>query len=60
MKHIRASVIEDVCYKLLTHASIELPPEVEKAIQEACHRETHPAGRSYFEAMLENIRIARD
>ena len=60
MKIIQSSTLEETCYNLLTTASIELPPEVEKAIQEACQRETHPAGRSYFEAMLENIRIARN
>ncbi len=59
MKTIDAAVVEEVCYKLLTHASIELPPEVEKAIQDAYQRETNPAARIYFQAMLDNINIAR-
>ena len=34
MNVIDASVVEEVCYKLLCRASIELPPEVEKALHE--------------------------
>jgi tartrate/fumarate subfamily iron-sulfur-dependent hydro-lyase alpha chain len=60
MKKIKSSVIEDVCYKLLTHASIELPPEVEKAIQEAYQKESNPTGKFYFKAMLDNINISRE
>ena len=59
MKNIKSSVIEEVCYKLLNHASIELPPEVEKAIQNAYQKESNPAGKCYFKAMLDNIYIAR-
>jgi len=60
MKSIESSLIEEVCYKLLTHASIELPPEVEKAIREAYQKESNPAGQSYLKAMLDNIQIARE
>lgn len=60
MKKIKSSVIEDVCYKLLTHASIELPPEIEKAIQEAYQKESNPTGKFYFKAMLDNINISRE
>jgi fumarate hydratase subunit alpha len=59
VKTIDSFVIEEVCYKLLTHASIELPPEVEKAIGEAFHKETNPNAKVYFQAMIDNIRIAR-
>jgi fumarate hydratase subunit alpha/L(+)-tartrate dehydratase alpha subunit len=59
MKTIRAKTIEDVCYRLICHASVNLPPEVESAIQEAYARETKALARTYFEAMLENIEVAR-
>ncbi len=60
MRNIKSSVVEEVCYKLLKHASIELPPEVEKAIQDAYQKESNPIGKSYFKAMMDNIRIARE
>ncbi len=60
MRHIKSSVVEEVCYKLLKHASVELPPEVEKAIRDAYQKESDPVGKSYFGAMLENIQIARE
>jgi len=59
MKIIDSATIENVCYKLLSRAAIELPPEVEKAIRKASEEETHPAGKIYFSAMLENIEVAR-
>lgn len=59
MKVIDSSVVEEVCYKLLTHASIELPPEVEQALHEAYQRETNPTAKIYFQAMFDNITIAR-
>jgi len=60
MKNIKSPIIEEVCYKLLTHASVELPPEVEKAIGNAYQKESNPIGKSYFKAMVDNIRIARE
>ncbi len=60
MKILPSSLIEEVCYKLLSHASIELPPDVENAIREAYQKESNPAGKSYFKAMLDNIGIARE
>lgn len=60
MKTIESSVIDDVCYKLLSQASVELPPEVEKAVQDAYEKETHPLAKKYFQAMLDNIRVARE
>jgi len=60
MKVIESSVLEKVCYKLLTTASIELPSEVEGALQDAYQKESNRAGKLYFETMLENIRIAKE
>lgn len=60
MKIIDSSIVEEICYKLLTHASFELPPEVERAIQNAYEKESDPIGKSYFRAMLDNINIARE
>lgn len=59
MKRIKAKFIEEVCYNLMVHASIELPPEVESAIRAAHKRETNPRAQQYFAAMLENIDVAR-
>ena len=44
MKIISSSTIETVCYKLLSRAAIELPPEVESAIRQAFEDETHDSG----------------
>jgi fumarate hydratase subunit alpha len=60
MNIIDASVVEEVCYKLLCHASIELPPEVEKALHQAYQRESNETAKLYFKSMLENITIARE
>ena len=38
MKTIPAETIEDVCYKLICHASIHLPPEVEKTFDRSFSR----------------------
>lgn len=59
MKIIQSAVVEDVCYKLLSHAAVELPPDVEKAIQDAYQKETNPSAKIYFQAMLNNIDVAR-
>lgn len=57
---IEATKMEEVCYRLLCHASIELPPEVERALEAAYHRESHPTAKAYFQAILENLHIARE
>ena len=59
MKTIQAKTIEDVCYKLISHASIHLPPEIEKTIAEAHEKETNPLAKIHFKAMLDNIEVAR-
>ncbi|MBI4321163.1 MAG: fumarate hydratase [Chloroflexi bacterium] len=56
---IRASEVENVAYRLLRHASIELPPDVERAIRQAWERESKPTAKSYFKAILDNLEIAR-
>ncbi|MBI2303607.1 MAG: fumarate hydratase [Chloroflexi bacterium] len=52
--------MEEVCCRLLSYASIELPPEVEVALGAASERESQPKARAYFKAILENLRIARE
>lgn len=59
MKTIRAKTIEEVCYKLISYASIHLPPEVESAITNAYRKEKDPLAKTYFKAMLDNIDVAR-
>lgn len=60
MKEIDSVVIDEVCYKLLAYASIELPPEVERALHEAYLRESNPTAKIYFQAMFDNIKVARE
>jgi len=60
MKIIDSCMIEEVSYKLLKYASWELPPEVERAIQNAYAKETTPLAKTYWKAMLQNIIIARE
>jgi fumarate hydratase subunit alpha/L(+)-tartrate dehydratase alpha subunit len=60
MNEIDSAVIDEVCYKLLTYASIELPPEVEQALHDAYLRESNPTAKLYFRAMFDNIKIARE
>ena len=59
MKSIDSNFIEEVCYKLMTHASIELPPQVKSAIENAHQRETHELGKLYLTTMLKNLEIAK-
>ena len=59
MKTIRAETIEDVCYKLICHASIHLPPEVQNALANAYRKEKNPLAKTYFKAMLDNVEVAR-
>ena len=59
MKTIKAETIEEVCYKLICHASVHLPPEVEKTISDAHRKETDPLAKIHFKAMLDNIDVAR-
>jgi fumarate hydratase subunit alpha len=57
---IKADLVEDVCYKLLKRASIELPPEVETALQKAYERESNGTAKTYFRAILEDLRVAKE
>lgn len=59
MNTIGVDCIEEVCYNLVRHASIELPPEVEMALRDALQRETGPTARLYLEGMIQNIEIAK-
>ncbi|MBI4322130.1 MAG: fumarate hydratase [Chloroflexi bacterium] len=59
MTTIRADQIEQVAYTLLCHASIELPPDVERALRKAWEKEANPTGKAYFKAILDNLGIAR-
>lgn len=59
MGEISADIIGEVAYKLLVHASLELPPEVEGALRTAHREETNPNGKSFFASILQNIEIAK-
>ena len=59
MVEISADIIGRTAYRLLMHASLELPPDVERALTEAHRDETNPVGKSFLASILENIRIAK-
>lgn len=50
---------ESVC-KLFKQAVIELPPDVTRALEDAYHKEDHEIARLNLEAILKNIRAARE
>ncbi len=60
MHLVEADLLEHVCTRLLSHASIELPPDVEAAIGDAYERETSVTARTYFRAILDDLAIARE
>jgi tartrate/fumarate subfamily iron-sulfur-dependent hydro-lyase alpha chain len=57
---VNMDLVEEVCYTLLRQASIELPPEVEKAIRNAYEAESQSKAKMYFGAMLQNLMIAKE
>ncbi len=52
--------IEDTICKLFKHAVIELPPDVKRALEEAYEKETSQIAKLNLEAILENIKAARE
>lgn len=59
MVEISADIIGRTAYRLLMHASMELPPDVERALTEAHRDEENPNAKSFLASILENIRIAK-
>ncbi len=60
MVTISAETIGDVAHRLLKQASIELPPDVERALLDAHRRETNSNGKAFFTSILRNLDIARE
>lgn len=52
--------IEDTICKLFKQAVIELPPDVKRALEEAYEKETSQIAKLNLEAILENIKAARE
>ena len=52
--------IEDTICKLYKQAVIELPPDVKRALEEAYEKETSQIAKLNLEAILENIKAARE
>jgi len=52
------NVVEDVAFKLLQLAVIELPKDVKDALKRASREEESKAGKTQLEAILQNIELA--
>lgn len=52
--------IEDTICKLFKQAVIELPPDVKRALEKAYEKETSQIAKLNLEAILENIKAARE
>lgn len=59
MVEISAETIGQVAYRLLKRASIELPPDVEKALKDAHQRESDVNGKAFYSSILKNLEIAK-
>jgi len=55
---ITENVVEDVAFKLLQLAVIELPQDVKKALQQAYRKEESEAGKIQLKAILDNVELA--
>ncbi|MDN5346896.1 MAG: fumarate hydratase subunit alpha [Clostridia bacterium] len=55
---ISEQLIQATAEKLLTYASIDLPADVKRALNEAYSKEEDPAARSQMEAIFKNIELA--
>lgn len=60
MNTIKASLIQEVCYKLMCRAAVKLPPDVEEALKEAYRKESVETGKAYFKAILDNLKVAEE
>lgn len=56
---MRASELEDVCVTLLRLAVTDLPQDVVKGLEQALKLESNSTAKSQLEAILENIKLAR-
>lgn len=59
MIEISSEMVGHVAYRLIKHASIELPPDVETALKAAYKRESNPNGKAFFKSILKNLEIAK-
>ena len=57
---ISENIIESVIFELMRLASIELPKDVKRVLQEIYEKEENPTARSQMEAIFENCRIAEE
>ncbi len=57
---ISEQLIEDTVFQLMKKASIELPEDVCRALQEGYAREESPVAKGQFKAITKNIQIARE
>jgi len=55
---ITENVVEEVAFKLLQLAVIELPQDVKKALQQAYRKEESEAGKIQLKAILDNVELA--
>jgi len=55
---ITEKVVEDVAFKLLQLAVIELPRDVKEALQQAYSEEESEAGKTQLKAILDNVELA--
>ena len=53
-------IVEDATIEVLRKASIELPPDVMDALRNAYENESNDLGKSQLEAILKNIRLAKE
>jgi len=57
-KLVSESVVENVAFKLLQLAVIELPQDVKQALQRAYREEESEAGKTQLKAILDNVELA--
>jgi len=55
---VSESVVENVAFKLLQLAVIELPQDVKQALQRAYREEESEAGKTQLKAILDNVELA--
>ncbi len=53
-------ILSETCFKLIKQASTILPKDVIKALEKAKSYETDSTAKSQFDAILSNIKLARD
>jgi len=57
---MHATDLEDVIVNLLCLAVTDLPLDVNMALEEALRSESNPTGKNQLQAILENVRLARE